>query len=93
MSFKGRCVMSRAANVAKALGGRKAGSGWTARCPAHEDGHNSPGRNISQEDARQIVENVTGFFAILAGWMRAELSAPANGYWKAHCLRQQGGRP
>jgi hypothetical protein len=36
------------------------------------------GRNITEEDARQIVENVTGFFAILAGWSRAELSAPAN---------------
>jgi hypothetical protein len=41
-------------------------------------GRNSPRRNISEEDARQIVENVTGFFAILAGWSRAELSAPAN---------------
>jgi hypothetical protein len=56
----------------------RSGDGWTARCPAHEDGHNSPRRNISEEDARQIVENVTGFFAILTGWSRAELSAPAN---------------
>jgi putative DNA primase/helicase len=23
--------------IAKALGGRKAGSGWTARCPTHDD--------------------------------------------------------
>ena len=23
--------------IAKALGGRKAGGGWTARCPAHDD--------------------------------------------------------
>ena len=35
-------------------------------------------RNFTDEDARQIAENVTGFFAILAEWSRAELSAPAN---------------
>jgi putative DNA primase/helicase len=26
-----------AETLAKALGGRKAGSGWVARCPAHDD--------------------------------------------------------
>ena len=36
------------------------------------------GRNLTNEDARQIAENVTGFFAILAEWSRAELPAPAN---------------
>jgi hypothetical protein len=36
------------------------------------------GRNLTNEDARQIAENVTGFFAILAEWSRVELSAPAN---------------
>jgi hypothetical protein len=36
------------------------------------------GRDLSSEDARQIAENVTGFFAILAEWSRAELPAPAN---------------
>ena len=36
------------------------------------------GRNLTDEDARQIAENVTGFFAILAEWSRAELPAPAN---------------
>ena len=35
-------------------------------------------RDLSREDARQIAENVTGFFAILAEWSRAELPAPAN---------------
>jgi hypothetical protein len=30
------------------------------------------GRNLSREDARQIAENLTGFFAILAEWSRAE---------------------
>jgi hypothetical protein len=36
------------------------------------------GRDLSPEDARQIVENVTGFFAILTEWSRAEMPAPAN---------------
>jgi len=36
------------------------------------------GRDVSREDARQIVENVTGFFAILIEWSRAEMPLPAN---------------
>ena len=36
------------------------------------------GRDLSQEDARQIAENVTGFFAVLAEWSRAERPVPAN---------------
>jgi hypothetical protein len=36
------------------------------------------GRDLSREDARQIAENVTGFFAILAEWSRAETPVPAN---------------
>jgi hypothetical protein len=36
------------------------------------------GRDLSREDARQIVENVTGFFAILTQWSRAEMPVPAN---------------
>jgi hypothetical protein len=36
------------------------------------------GRNLTDEDARQISENVTGFFAILAEWSRAELPLSAN---------------
>jgi hypothetical protein len=35
-------------------------------------------RDLSREDARQIAENVTGFFAILAEWSRAEIPTPAN---------------
>jgi hypothetical protein len=35
-------------------------------------------RDLTDEDARQIAENVTGFFAILAEWSCAELPAPAN---------------
>jgi hypothetical protein len=36
------------------------------------------GRNLTDEDARQISENVTGFFAILAEWSRVEMPTPAN---------------
>ncbi len=36
------------------------------------------GRDLSREDARQIAENFTGFFAVLAEWFRAETPAPAN---------------
>jgi hypothetical protein len=36
------------------------------------------GRNLTNEDARQISENVTGFFAILAEWSRLEMPMPAN---------------
>ncbi len=35
-------------------------------------------RDLSREDARQIVENVTGFFSILAEWSREERPEPAN---------------
>ena len=36
------------------------------------------GRDLSREDARQIAENVTGFFSVLAEWARAEMPEPAN---------------
>ena len=36
------------------------------------------GHDISREDARQIAENVTGFFSVLAEWARAEQAVPAN---------------
>ena len=35
------------------------------------------GRDLSREDARQIAENVAGFFAILAEWSRTEMPIPA----------------
>ena len=33
------------------------------------------GRDLTDEDARQIAENVTGFFAVLAEWSHAERRA------------------
>jgi hypothetical protein len=35
-------------------------------------------RDMSHDEAKQIVANLTGFFSILAVWSRAELPAPAN---------------
>ena len=36
------------------------------------------GRDLTDEDARQIMHNVTGFFGVLAEWARAEKMAAAN---------------
>jgi hypothetical protein len=36
------------------------------------------GRDLSDEDARQILQNVTGFFGVLAEWSRVERLAAAN---------------
>lgn len=35
-------------------------------------------RELTQEDARQIIKNVSGFFAVLVEWSRAERSELAN---------------
>jgi hypothetical protein len=35
-------------------------------------------RQLSREDARQIVENVTGFFHILGEWAKAETLGSAS---------------
>jgi hypothetical protein len=35
-------------------------------------------RDLSREDAREIAENVTGFFSLLAEWSRAEMLTPPN---------------
>ncbi len=42
-----------AETIAKALGGRKAGGGWTARCPAHDD--RSPSLSICDQDGKVLV--------------------------------------
>jgi hypothetical protein len=34
----------------------------------------SAGRDLTHEDAREIVENMTGFFAVLRQWRDAERS-------------------
>jgi len=46
------CVV-KAESIAKSLGGRKSGTGWTARCPAHDD--RNPSLSISEVDGRPLV--------------------------------------
>src|SRR5215831_19606209 len=36
------------------------------------------GREVSSEDARQIAENITGFFSVLHEWPRNERLVPSN---------------
>jgi hypothetical protein len=42
-----------AEKIAKALGGRKCGQGWAARCPVHEDHH--PSLSIHEKDGKVLV--------------------------------------
>jgi hypothetical protein len=52
------------------------------------------GGDLSREHARQIAENVTGFFTILAKWSQAELPVPANEESKAVAFKnQKAGEP
>ena len=41
-----------AETIAKALGGRKAGGGWTARCPAHDDREPRASQSATRTTAR-----------------------------------------
>jgi hypothetical protein len=45
--------MSSAESIAKALGGRKVGSGWIARCPGHDD--REPSLSISTGDQGKVL--------------------------------------
>ena len=45
--------MATAEIIAKALGGRKAGGGWTAHCPAHED--RTPSLSIRDADDGKVL--------------------------------------
>ena len=49
------------------------------------------GRDVSCEDARQIAENVTRFFAVLAEWSNAERRA-ANDNEAPSKSNDRGGR-
>ena len=42
-----------AQTIAKALGGRKAGGGWTARCPAHD--HRTPSLSIRDAEENKVL--------------------------------------
>jgi putative DNA primase/helicase len=64
----------KAETIAKALGGRKAGSGWVARCPAHDD--RTPSLSLADgHDGRLLVKCWAGCSAhnVLAALRRCEL--------------------
>ena len=51
------------------------------------------GRDLTDEDARQIMHNVTGFFGVLAEWSRAERLAAANDRRRARQAERRRGAP
>lgn len=36
------------------------------------------GRDLSRDEAKQVAASMTGFFAVLVEWSRAEMPRPAN---------------
>jgi hypothetical protein len=50
------------------------------------------GRDLSREEARQIAENVTGFFTLLAEWSGSEMPVPANDTGKADASENEEAR-
>jgi hypothetical protein len=48
------------------------------------------GRDLSREDARQIAENITGFFSILHEWSRVSTPAPDNDNRAPSATRDSG---
>jgi hypothetical protein len=53
--------------------------------------HSHLGHDVSREDARQITENLTGFFAVLAEWSHTERGA-ANDNKTPSTTQDDGGR-
>jgi hypothetical protein len=51
-------VTVRAETIVTALGGRRSGRGWTARCPAHED--KSPSLGLTERDGKLLVHCFAG---------------------------------
>ena len=48
------------------------------------------GRDLSREDARQIAENVAGFFSILREWSQASMPAPNHDNREPTVTRDSG---
>lgn len=63
-----------AETIAKALGGRKAGGGWTAQCPAHDD--RTPSLSIRDADGTVLVHCHAG-----CGQERIIGALRARGLW------------
>ena len=72
-----------AETIAKALGGSKAGNGWTARCPAHDDG--TPSLSIRDADDGKVLvrchagcdqHDVISQLRALGLWMQNSMRSP-----------------
>lgn len=50
------------------------------------------GRELSREDAREISENLAGFFEVLIQWSRATEPVPANDNSERSCCRAADAR-
>jgi putative DNA primase/helicase len=66
-----------AENLAKALGGHRAGSGWMARCPAHED--RKPSLSIRDADNKLLIHCHAG-----CAQERVISALRARGLWSDH---------
>jgi len=51
-------IHKSAAEIARALGGRRCGSGWIAKCPSHED--RNPSLSITEADGKVLVHCHSG---------------------------------
>jgi putative DNA primase/helicase len=72
--------MATAETIAKSLGGRKAGAGWTACCPAHDD--RTPSLSISiSDDGRVLVRCHAGCEQVRV------IASGSRGLWE-----ERGGR-
>ena len=69
----------RAETLAKALGGRKAGGGWMARCPAHDDRKPSLSIRDTKDEGKVLVHCHAGseqervIAALLSRWLWEEM--------------------
>jgi hypothetical protein len=77
-----------AASIAHALGGRKSGGGWTARCPAHDD--RTPSPSSCDADDGNVLVRETLLLLSAAGraicWIEDELIA-----WQRQRLAKRDG--
>ncbi len=49
-----------AERITRALGGRKVGSGWMARCPVHDDRNPGGATTDECESEKRLIEGVDG---------------------------------
>ncbi len=70
-----------AETIAKALGGRKAGGGWTARCPVHND--RTPSLSIRDGDGGKVLVHCHSG----CDQRRVIATLRAASLWTEHCWR------